>query len=151
MIGTTYRLALRNTLRRRARSLLTTGMVVLGVALLLVALTWIRGASGGLLASAAALGGHVRVVDPDYAVREELLPLYEKLPTIAPLVAQLQQQPGVVAVEPASSPASPSRPDPRSARCSRRRWAAASDTFASGWRRRTSSSPASGSAGRPTR
>jgi putative ABC transport system permease protein len=100
MVGTTVRLAMRNTLRRRARTFLTTGMVVLGVALLLVALTWIGGASGGLLASAAALGGHVRVVDADYAAREELFPLYENLPRVAPLVAELERQPGVVAVEP---------------------------------------------------
>jgi putative ABC transport system permease protein len=100
MLATTARLAMRNTLRRRARTLLTTGMVVLGVALLLVALSWVRGASGSLLTGAAALGGHVRVVDPDYAAREELLPLHENLPEIAPLVEKVRGQPGVVAVEP---------------------------------------------------
>lgn len=100
MLATTARLAMRNTLRRRARTLLTTGMVVLGVALLLVALSWLRGASGSVLTSAAALGGHVRVVDPDFAAREELLPLAENLPAVAPLIEKLRAQPGVVAVEP---------------------------------------------------
>jgi ABC-type lipoprotein release transport system permease subunit len=100
MIRTTARLAMRNTLRRRARTLLTTGMVVLGVALLLVALSWVRGASGSLLASTAALGGHARVVDPDFAAREELLPLYENLPAVAPLIETLRGLPGVVAIEP---------------------------------------------------
>jgi putative ABC transport system permease protein len=100
MLGTTVRLALRNTLRRRARTFLTTAMVVLGVGLLLVALTWVRGAFGSLLATAAALGGHVRVVDPEFAAREELLPLAENLPALAPLVAELEKQPGVLAVEP---------------------------------------------------
>jgi ABC-type lipoprotein release transport system permease subunit len=99
MLSTTFRLAMRNTLRRRVRTLLTAGMVVLGVALLLNALSWVRGVFGSMLASATALGGHVRVVDPDFAAREELLPLYENLPRTAPLVEALERQPGVVAVE----------------------------------------------------
>ncbi len=100
MIRTTVRLAMRNTLRRRARTLLTTGMVVLGVALLLVALSWVRGASGSLLASTAALGGHVRVVAPAFAAREELLPLADNLPAVAPLMGKLRGLPGVVGIEP---------------------------------------------------
>jgi putative ABC transport system permease protein len=99
MVSTTFRLAMRNTLRRPARTLLTTGMVVLGVGLLLIALTWVRGAFGSMLAAAAGLGGHVRVVDPAFAAREELLPLYENLPRTDPLVDLLEKQPGVVAVE----------------------------------------------------
>lgn len=99
-LGTQVRLAARNTLRRRARTLFTLGMVVLSVALLLVALTWIRGAFGSMLATATALGGHVRVVDPDFAAREELMPLYEHLTGTEALAGALHRQPGVTAVEP---------------------------------------------------
>lgn len=99
-MSTLTRLAMRNTSRRRARTLLTTGMVVFGVALLLVALTWMRGAFGSMLALAADLNGHVRVVDQDFAKREELQPIYENLPDVRPLIALLSAQPGVAAVEP---------------------------------------------------
>lgn len=99
-MNTTFRLAVRNTLRRRARSLLTAGMVVFGVGALLVGLTWIRGASNSVMATAAALGGHVRVVTKEYAAREELLPLYENLPEARPLAERVAREPGVVAVEP---------------------------------------------------
>jgi putative ABC transport system permease protein len=100
MLRTMTRLAARNTLRRRTRTLLTAGMVVFGVALLLIALTWVRGISGQMLSQATELSGHVRVVDPDYAAREELLPLYENLEQTAPLVALLESQPGVTGAEP---------------------------------------------------
>ncbi|WP_193428053.1 ABC transporter permease [Corallococcus soli] len=94
------RLAARNTLRSRTRTLLTLGMVALSVALLLVALTWIRGAFGSMLLAASALGGHVRVVDPDFEEREELMPLHEHLTDTGALTRLLRRQPGVRAVEP---------------------------------------------------
>lgn len=96
--STTIKLALRNTTRRRTRTLLTAGMVVLGVALLLLALSWVRGVFGSMLSTATALGGHVRLVQPEYAAREELSPLYENIPDAAALEAQLRAQPGVVDV-----------------------------------------------------
>ncbi|MFN7132342.1 MAG: ABC transporter permease, partial [Myxococcales bacterium] len=96
----TMRLAARNLLRRKLRTGLTAGMVTMGVALLMLALTWVGGAMGGAMATATAAGGHVRIVDPDFAAREELMPLEENLPETAPLVALLRSQPGVRAVEP---------------------------------------------------
>jgi putative ABC transport system permease protein len=100
MLSTRIRLAARNTLRRRARTLFTMGMVVLSVALLMLALTWIRGAFGSMLRTATAMGGHVRLVDPDFAAREELMPLYENLPDVEPLAEAVRQHPGVLSVEP---------------------------------------------------
>src|SRR5262249_50678424 len=94
------RLAARNAVRHRVRTALTTGMVVLAVALLVIALSWIRGAFGNALEAATGMGGHVRVVSPRYAEREELLPLYENIPDTRALTQRLEAEPGVVEVEP---------------------------------------------------
>ena len=100
MTRSTVRLAARNTLRRKARTFFTAGMVVFSVAVLVVALTWVGGLFGSILTSITAVGGHVRIVDPDFAAREEMMPLYENLEVTAPLVAAIERQPGVVSVEP---------------------------------------------------
>jgi putative ABC transport system permease protein len=100
MTRTTFRLAARNTLRRRARTFFTAGMVLFAVAVLLVASTWVGGIFSMMLSGMTAMGGHVRVVDPEFAAREELMPLYENLEKTTPLVALLERQPGVLAVEP---------------------------------------------------
>ncbi|MDP2308266.1 MAG: ABC transporter permease [Pseudomonadota bacterium] len=93
-------LALRNALRNRRRSLLTATMVMLGVACLTVAMSWLEGLFGSTVGMAANLAGHVRVVDADYARREQLNPLYENIVTSAPLEAAIRAVPGVVAVYP---------------------------------------------------
>jgi ABC-type lipoprotein release transport system permease subunit len=100
ILATSAKLALRNTTRRRTRTLLTAGMVVLGVALLLLSLSWVGGIFQSILSTATALGGHVRIVQPKFAEREELQPLYENIPNVAPLEAALRAQPGVAGVEP---------------------------------------------------
>jgi ABC-type lipoprotein release transport system permease subunit len=100
ILATSVKLALRNTTRRRTRTLLTAGMVVLGVALLLLSLSWVGGIFQSILSTATALGGHVRVVQPKFAEREELSPLYENIPRVAPLEAALRALPGVAGVEP---------------------------------------------------
>lgn len=97
---TLLRLAARNSRRHRVRTALTAGMVVAGVGLLLVALSWVNGVFGNVLQEAAGLGGHVRLVAPEYAAREELFPLYANLPDVEPLAARLRALPGVAAVEP---------------------------------------------------
>jgi putative ABC transport system permease protein len=99
-MSTVVRLAARNTMRRRARTALTAGMVVFGVAMLLIALTWIRGIFGSMTIAAADSSGHVRLVDRDFAEREELLPLDEHVGDVARWQALLLEQPGVIAVEP---------------------------------------------------
>ncbi len=100
MRQTLVRLAARNTLRRPARTLLTAGMVVFGVAMLLIALTWINGAFGSIFALTANLSGHVRVVSHAFAEREELMPLDEHLVDTQRWIELLAKQPGVTAVEP---------------------------------------------------
>lgn len=97
---TLLRLAARNTRRRRARTALTAGMVVAGVSLLMIALTWIEGLFGGMLEGATAVGGHVRVVAPEYAEREELMPLYANLPAVEAVAQEVRGRPGVRGVEP---------------------------------------------------
>lgn len=100
MKTTTWRLAARNASRRPLRTALTVGMVVFAVALLLVALTWVNGVMGQSMATATASGGHVRVVDPDFAAQEELSPLEENLPNVDQLAARVATYPGVVRAEP---------------------------------------------------
>jgi putative ABC transport system permease protein len=99
-MSTTFRLAARNTTRRKARTFFTAGMVVFGVGVLLVSLTFVRGMFGTMLRSIISIGGHVRVVDADFAAREALNPLEENVAVIAPVVELLRRQPGVRAVEP---------------------------------------------------
>lgn len=99
-MNTVVRLALRNTLRRKTRTLLTMGMVVVAVALLLLALTWVHGIFGSMTATAANMAGHVRIVTRGFAAREELMPLYENLPEVETLAAKLRAASGVQAVEP---------------------------------------------------
>ncbi|MFN7142618.1 MAG: ABC transporter permease [Myxococcota bacterium] len=93
-------MALRNALRNRRRSLLTATMVMLGVACLTVAMSWLEGFFGSTIDMAANLAGHVRVVDADYARREQLNPLHENIAVTAPLEEAIRGVPGVVAVYP---------------------------------------------------
>lgn len=94
------RLAFRNARRNVHRTLLTAGTVVLGTALLTVALAWIDGVFGSMTDTMTELGGHVRVVTPGYAEREQLLPLTEHVPDAAALVAAAQRVEGVRGVYP---------------------------------------------------
>jgi len=99
MLKTLLRLASRNTLRHRVRTGLTAGMVVFGVALLVIALAWIKGVFTQMIGEATAMSGHVRVVAPEYAEREELMPLYANVPQSDPVLELLSKQPGVRGVE----------------------------------------------------
>lgn len=94
------RLAGRNATRRKIRTLLTVSMVAVGVALLVVALAWLEGIFGKANAQASGLAGHVRIVDPNFSKREQLMPLHENIPNVAPLVEALRKQPGVMDVYP---------------------------------------------------
>lgn len=93
-------LAARNATRNVNRSLLTALMVVVGTAVLTTALAWIDGVFGQFARQTAALSGHVRIVDPEFAAREELLPLYENLAAVDPVVAAVEKVPGVVGAYP---------------------------------------------------
>ena len=93
-------LAMRNLGRNRRRTLLTALTVTLGTALLTVALSLLNGVLNSTLEKAAAIAGHVRVVDVDYARREQLMPLVENIPDVTPVVAQIEGQPRVLGVYP---------------------------------------------------
>jgi len=93
-------LAWRNLGRNRRRTALTVLTVTAGTALLTLALSMVNGLIFQALARAASAAGHVRVVHPEYARREQLFPLAENLPETAALVAAAEGLPGVVAVTP---------------------------------------------------
>lgn len=93
-------LALRNAVRNVQRTLLTAGTVVFGTAMLVIAFSWMDGIFGQILGSAASLAGHVRVIDPEYAKREELLPLYANVPDADAVAAKFAAIPGVRAAYP---------------------------------------------------
>ncbi len=97
--STMLRLAARNALRRKARTTLTAGMVVVSVAMLIVAMTMLEGAMGQILTDGLGSSGHVRLVTPEFARKEELMPLSAHLPDAKRLGATLTRQPGVSAVE----------------------------------------------------
>ena len=83
------RLAIRNVFRNTRRSLLTAGMVTLGSALLCLAIAWMQGVIEEVLAMATASAGHVRVVDPEFAKLEKMLPLYANVPNAQGLAAEI--------------------------------------------------------------
>ena len=74
------RLAIRNVFRNTRRSLLTAGMVTLGSALLCVAIAWMQGVFEDVFDLATSSAGHVRVVNPEFAKLERLMPLYANVP-----------------------------------------------------------------------
>jgi putative ABC transport system permease protein len=88
-------LALRNAARNVVRTLLTAGMVVLGGGLLALVFAWIDGVGGAMMEDGASAVGHVRVVDPEFAAREQLMPLYENLPEADKVVQAVRAVPGV--------------------------------------------------------
>lgn len=93
-------LAWRNAQRNLHRTLLTAATVLLGTALLTVALSWMDGIFGSITRSVASTGGHVRVVQPRYLAREALLPLADHLPHADALAAAAREVPGVVGAWP---------------------------------------------------
>ena len=94
------KLALRNMLRNRRRSLLTVGTVLVATCLITVALAWLEGIFGTIVRDQTAASGHIRVVDADFAAREELMPLYENIADVGPVLDAIRATPGVEAAEP---------------------------------------------------
>lgn len=88
-------LAARNALRNKRRSALTAATVLLGTALLTVALSWINGVFGSFIASAVQAVGEVRVVNTAYLKREQLAPLYLNIPDTTAIVERSRGIPGV--------------------------------------------------------
>ena len=69
-----FQLAARNALRNKRRSALTATTVLLGTALLTVALAWINGVMGSFLSLGVQAVGEVRVINQEYVKREQLSP-----------------------------------------------------------------------------
>ncbi len=80
------RLAARNVFRNTRRSLLTTATVLLGTAMLTVALSFVGGLLGGLMSGVAATAGEVRIVTPEYELREALMPLDANIAPVEPVL-----------------------------------------------------------------
>jgi putative ABC transport system permease protein len=81
-------LAYRNALRNIRRTLLTATTVVVGTALLTVAMSWLDGIFGQLIGTGADMAGHARIVDDEYSRREAVMPLYRNLPDADALATQ---------------------------------------------------------------
>ncbi len=94
------RLASRNATRKPIRTILTAGMVVVGTGLLVLSLSWINGIFGGITDQAVGASGHVRIVDPEFLARERLMPLYENIPDVQPVLDAVQAHPDIVAAYP---------------------------------------------------
>ena len=94
------RLAIRNVFRNTRRSLLTAGMVTLGSALLCISTAWLQGVFEEVLSMATASAGHARVVQPEYAQLERMMPLYANLPDVQDLADEIQGLPAVVGAYP---------------------------------------------------
>lgn len=95
-----FRLAMRNATRNVQRTLLTATTVVFGTALLTVAMAWIDGIFELMLDASSRTVGHVRLVDPDFAEREQLMPLYENVSNIDQVMSDLEGVPGFVKAYP---------------------------------------------------
>ncbi len=89
-------LALRNARRNTLRSLLTGGMIMFGVALLTCGMAWTKGAFGGILEKASNVMGPVRIVMPEFAKKEQLMPLEDNIADVGPILTAVKATPGVV-------------------------------------------------------
>lgn len=87
-----FRLAVRNTLRNKRRSLLTVGTVFFGTALLTIALSWIGGLMGAMMDNIVSMVGEVRVAHADYPPRETLFPLDINIADVDPVVQALEAE-----------------------------------------------------------
>jgi putative ABC transport system permease protein len=95
-----FSLALRNALRNVRRTLLTAGTVVIGTALMVFVMGWMTGVFEGIFEESTGAIGHVRVVNPEYAEREQLMPLYANIEDVRPLVEAVGAVPGVTGAYP---------------------------------------------------
>lgn len=84
------KLAFRNTLRNKRRSLLTVGTVFFGTMLLTIALSWIGGIMGAAMDNIVGMVGEVRVSHPEFPVRETLFPLDLNIEDVEPVVSAIE-------------------------------------------------------------
>ena len=93
-------LALRNVKRNYRRSGLTIATVILGCALLTIALSWLTGLQSGMLNAAVKQSGLLRLCTDAWHQRDSLLPLEENLPVTDAVVDKIIATEGVTAVYP---------------------------------------------------
>lgn len=94
------RLAFRNALRNGRRTALTTATVTIGTAFVVVTLAWLTGIFDGMVDQWTEVNGPIRVVTTAYADREQLNPLHENIPEADPVMAKIEQVPGVALAAP---------------------------------------------------
>jgi len=99
-IAALAKLAGRNATRKPLRTALTAGMVVVGTGLLVVSLSWLNGIFGGMIDQAIGASGHVRIVKQEFLDREKLMPLYENIPEVQPILDAVTAHPDIVAAYP---------------------------------------------------
>jgi putative ABC transport system permease protein len=90
------KLALRNVFRNRRRSILTGLSIVLSVSIFIFLWSLVQGEAVGIFGAFIKIqSGHVRLMNPDYAKRERMLPLQYYLADYDGLRAKVAQLPGV--------------------------------------------------------
>lgn len=89
-----------NATRKPARTLLTAGMVVAAVALLIISMSWLDGVWDTILGGSTDMIGHVEVAQPAWADRDNMNPLYENIPDVAPVLEAVRSNPDVEAAYP---------------------------------------------------
>lgn len=100
MLKSILKLSVRNAMRNRVRTGLTVGMVMMGVALLVVGTAWIDGVFNQAYRMGTNMAGHVRLATPGFSDNEALMPLWENMPETDSLVKALKELPNVSAVYP---------------------------------------------------
>ncbi len=97
------RIAGLNATRKPMRTGLTAGMVVAAVALLIIAMSWLDGIWGGMMKDTADATGHVVILTEAYEERENMMPLYENIADVAPVLDAVRSTEGVQAAYPVIS------------------------------------------------
>ncbi len=93
-----FKMALRNVLRNKRRSILSAVGIIIAVMLIIYAQGFVRGMIEGLIENTARIKtGHVRIVTPEYLRREKLSPLEQALYVTPELKKMLEQTPEVTA------------------------------------------------------
>lgn len=95
-----FRLAFRNALRNKRRSLLTALTVTIGTAFLVVSLSFFVGMFDGMTEDWTRINGPVRVTTTAFAEREALNPLHENIAEVQPIIERLEARPEIVEAAP---------------------------------------------------